>query len=164
MQGRGRDKTWPPAGVPRAPALVSSMTQFVSDGLGATRSPELAGSWLALRWLGAPDGESSETPLTSARGGAPYPDTSWWEDVAPDLRPSLSAAWWAARRSVPANRYFAHGVSVALLWAAGDDRIEPLRFAPVHFDDGTLVPAQTRELCAQRVRELWTRHATGGPA
>jgi hypothetical protein len=159
------------------------MTQFVSDGLGATRSPELAGSWLALRWLGAPDGESSETPLTSARGwpsreqalveaviaselasGAPYPDTSWWEDVAPDLRPSLSAAWWAARRSVPANRYFAHGVSVALLWAAGDDRIEPLRFAPVHFDDGTLVPAQTRELCAQRVRELWTRHATGGPA
>ena len=168
---------WLPAGVPRSLSMVT-VTQFTAlSSFEITRSPELWGMCVALRWLGAPAGAESEAPTTGWRGwpsarqmlmqaivaslladAAPFPEPAWWAKIDPGQELGLDEGWWADRVAGQFDRSYHHGVAVALLWASGRT-VDPIVFAPIRYEDFSFVHEEYRQAHARSLSEMWLKYA-----
>ncbi len=138
---------------------------------GRTQSAETLGAWAGLYWLVAPEGQRDLGPLTRralptedvVRGefrvadaiaeGEPYPGPVWWVERGIALADRMPAAEWDSRIGSSYERFYCHGVRVALGWVLGiiDD---PALLAPIRDGDGVRIPLADRDAYAGYLREI----------
>ncbi len=153
------------------PRAVARMEDFLLRLRGRTKSAETLGAWASLYWLGASEGELTQGPLTrrglptedAARGefrvadaiaeGEPYPGPAWWEQRGIAAADRMPVTEWDIRIGSPYERYYCHGVRVALGWVLGivDD---PALLAPIRDGDGIHIPPADRDAYAAHLREI----------
>jgi len=160
-----------PGWVRPPPRAVARMEDFLLRLRGRTKSAETLGAWASLYWIAAPEGEGDQGPLTrrgrptedAARGefrvadaiteGEPYPAAAWWAQRRIAATDRMPVAEWGIRVDSPYERYYCHGVRVALGWMLGiiDD---PALLAPIRDGDGVSIPPADRNAYAGHLREI----------
>jgi len=160
-----------PGWVRPPPRAVARMEDFLLRLRGRTQSAETLGAWAGLYWLVAPEGERDRGPLTrralptegAVRGefrvadaiaeGEPYPGPAWWVQRGIAAADRMPVSEWDVRIGSPYERFYCHGVRVALGWVLGiiDD---PGLLAPIRDGDGVHIPSSDRDAYARYLREI----------
>lgn len=147
------------------------MEDFLLRLRGRTQSAETLGAWTGLYWLVAPEGERDRGPLTrrarpteeAVRGefrvadaiaeGEPYPGPSWWVQRGIPGADRMPVSEWDVRIGSPYERFYCHGVRVALGWVLGIIG-DPGLLAPIRDGYGVLIPPADRDAYANYLREI----------
>jgi hypothetical protein len=150
---------------------VARMEDFLLRLRGRTQAAETLGAWAGLYWLVAPEGGRDRGPLTRralptedmVRGefrvadaiaeGEPYPGSAWWVQRGIPAAERMPVSEWDVRIGNPYERFYCHGVRVALGWVLGiiDD---PALLAPIRDGNGALIPPADRDAYAEYLREI----------
>jgi hypothetical protein len=162
-----------PDWVPRSRLIVSAAEDYLLWLFGATGSPEVLGSLVALAWVGGID--DTRSPMinqwvepTKRRvmtefliaapisAGEPYPGQAWFQDEGIPFEVVPSAEFWQAHVGFEATRSYARGISSALGWVLGviDDLAH---LTPVYWEDGAEMCHEDRQACARVLRTIEVR-------
>lgn len=153
------------------PRAVARTEDFLLRLRGRTQSAETLGAWAGLYWLMAPDGEQDRGPLTrrvlptedavraefrvadAIAEGETYPGPAWWVQRGIPAADRMPMIEWDVRIGSPYERYYCHGVRVALGWVLGiiDD---PGLLAPIRDGDGVHIPLADRDAYGGYLREI----------
>src|SRR3954453_12231712 len=141
-----------PEWVPRSRLMVSAAEDFLLWLFGATGSPEVLGSRVALAWVGGID--DARSPMINQRveptkrrvmtefliaapisAGEPYPGAAWFRAEGLPAQVVPSAEFWQAHAGFAATRGYARGSASGFGWVLGV--IEDLaHLTPLYWEDG----------------------------
>jgi hypothetical protein len=162
-----------PEWVPRSRLMVSAAEDFLLWLFGATGSPEVLGSRVALAWVGGID--DTRSPMINQRveptkrrvmtefliaapisAGEPYPGAAWFRAEGLPAQVVPSAEFWQAHAGFAATRGYARGSASGFGWVLGV--IEDLaHLTPLYWEDGAEMCHADRLACARLLRKIEVR-------